>query len=116
MLKGQKLTTEMRKEKYQVLILKDGERDLVKSLQKPGHTHGFCSVTQRPDASGGPGKGQSGEQEGWGSGHLAVNIRTGPGSAAHQPPGCPQSPGGEGGGRCESVPTYTGRACCPQEA
>lgn len=41
MLKGQKLTTEMRKEKYQVLILKDGERDLVKSLQKPGHAHGF---------------------------------------------------------------------------
>lgn len=102
MLKGQKLTTEMRKEKYQVLILKDGERDLVKSLQKPGHTHGFCSVTQRPDASGGPGKGQSGEQEGRGSGHLAVNIRTGPGSAAHQPPGCPQSPGG-GRGRAVRV-------------
>lgn len=111
MLKGQKLTTEMRREKYQVLIFKGGEPDLVKSLQKPGHAHGFCSATQGPDASGVPGKAQSGEWEGRSSGHLAVNIRTGPGSAAHQPPGCPRPLVGKGVGG-ESLSPPPGWACC----
>lgn len=97
--KGQKLTFEMRREKYQVLIFKGGEPDLVKSLQKPGHAHGFCSATQGPDASGVPGKAQSGGMGGVrSSGHLAVNIRTGPGSAAW-PPGCLVPLWGRGGPR-----------------
>lgn len=98
MLKGQKLTTEMRREKYQVLIFKGGELDLVKFCSRNLDTHiGFCSATQGPDAFWSPWEGPVWRMGGRSSGHLAVNIRTGPGSAAHQPPGCPRPLWGRGG-------------------